>query len=84
MTERSHPFGAVQRSLAGHPQLGGAVCSRFRAKSSELVEVPVVYYLSGLTCTDENVTQKASAKPAAQPAAQPSVAAGDRRRGTDL
>merc|ERR1719311_1340501 len=37
----------------------------FIPPQAEMEKVPVLYYLSGLTCTDENVTQKAGAQRAA-------------------
>ena len=50
------------------------VIRSWKAGRGDLGQVPVVYYLSGLTCTDENVTQKASAKQVLQPPVPPAAA----------
>ena len=37
-------------------------CSIYLPPQSETSQVPVLYWLSGLTCTDENFVQKAGAQ----------------------
>merc|ERR1711862_157450 len=47
-------------------------------------KVPILYYLSGLTCTDDNVTQKACAQRAAANHGVAIVAPDTSPRGTDI
>ena len=57
-------FGGVQRRYKGASQVlsGDAVFSVFLPDFAAANPVPVVIYLSGLTCTDENAVTKAGAQ----------------------
>ena len=54
-------FGGVQRRYTGSSQVlaGDAVFSVFLPDFVASNPVPVLFYLSGLTCTDENATRRA-------------------------
>mmetsp|Transcript_10000 Transcript_10000/g.11482 ORF Transcript_10000/g.11482 Transcript_10000/m.11482 type:complete len:283 (+) Transcript_10000:141-989(+) len=58
--------------------------SVFLPKESETSKVPVLYYLSGLTCTDENFTTKAGAQRAAAEAGVALVAPDTSPRGAGV
>ena len=57
-------FGGIQRRYKGSSQVlaGSAVFSVFLPDFAASNPVPVVIYLSGLTCTDENAVTKAGAQ----------------------
>lgn len=57
-------FGGEQRRYKHHAQSLGCdmVFSVFLPPQARETEVPAVYYLSGLTCTDENFVSKAGAQ----------------------
>ena len=58
--------------------------SGFLPKECESKKVPVLYYLSGLTCTDENFTTKAGAQKAAAELGIALVAPDTSPRGLDI
>ena len=57
-------FGGEQRRYKAHSKelSGETVFSVFIPGQSDSAPVPVLYYLSGLTCTDENAVTKAGAQ----------------------
>ena len=64
IVSRSHCFGGTQVTYQ-HPSSETATVMRFAAfipPQAHQRAVPVVWYLSGLTCTEENFTVKAGAQ----------------------
>lgn len=59
--------GALKRIEFKSPTLGGVntIFAIYLPDTTEFKKLPVVYWLSGLTCTDENFSQKAGAFQAA-------------------
>ena len=57
-------FGGVQKTLRHESEATGTPMqvSVFLPPAAESAPVPVLYFLSGLTCTDENVTVKGGAQ----------------------
>ena len=79
-------FGGVQ-GVYGHPAESTACSMRFSVylpPQAEGGRVPVVYWLSGLTCTEENFTTKAGAQRYAAEAGIAVVAPDTSPRGDDV
>lgn len=79
-------FGGVQRILRHASDATGTDMNVavFLPPQAEKAPVPVLYFLSGLTCTEENVTAKAGAQRAAAAAGIAFVAPDTSPRGLDL
>ena len=79
-------FGGVQKTVQHASQSTGTDMnvSIFVPPQAEAGPVPVLYYLSGLTCTEENVTVKAGAQRCAAEAGLALVMPDTSPRGLDL
>ena len=79
-------FGGVQKTLRHASDATGTSMqvSVFLPPAAEETRVPVLYFLSGLTCTDENVTVKGGAQRFAAEAGIAFVAPDTSPRGLDL
>ena len=79
-------FGGTQKTLRHASDATGTdmTVSVFLPPAAESGRVPVLYYLSGLTCTDENVTVKAGIQRLAAEAGLAFVAPDTSPRGLDL
>ena len=79
-------FGGVQKTIRHGSDATGTPMqvSIFLPPAAEAGPVPVLYYLSGLTCTEENVTSKAGAQRMAAEAGLAFVAPDTSPRGLDL
>lgn len=79
-------FGGRQQTLRHRSDATGTDMNvaLFLPPAAERGPVPVLYFLSGLTCTEENVTTKGGAQRAAAEAGLAFVAPDTSPRGTDL
>jgi len=79
-------FGGVQKTLGHESEATGTPMkvSVFLPPAAEQGSVPVLYFLSGLTCTEENVTVKGGAQRFAAQAGLAFVAPDTSPRGLDL
>ncbi len=79
-------FGGVQKTLRHESDATGTPMnlSIFLPPAAEEGPVPVLYFLSGLTCSDENVTVKGGAQRCAAEAGLAFVAPDTSPRGLDL
>jgi S-formylglutathione hydrolase len=79
-------FGGVQKTLGHDSEATGTPMkvSVFLPPAAERGPVPVLYFLSGLTCTEENVTVKGGAQRFAAQAGLAFVAPDTSPRGLDL
>lgn len=86
IVSETRAFGGVQRTLRHPSEATGTNMnvSVFLPPQAEKAPVPVLYFLSGLTCTDENVTIKAGAQRAAAAAGLAFVAPDTSPRGLEL
>jgi S-formylglutathione hydrolase len=79
-------FGGVQKTIRHASDATGTPMqvSIFLPPAAETRSVPVLYYLSGLTCTEENVTAKSGIQRSAAEAGLAIVAPDTSPRGLDL
>ena len=79
-------FGGLQKTIRHSSEATGTPMqvSIFLPPAAETRPVPVLYYLSGLTCTEENVTAKAGFQRSAAEAGLAVVAPDTSPRGLDL
>lgn len=79
-------FGGVQKTVRHDSEATGTSMnvSIYLPPAAEEGHVPVLYFLSGLTCTEENVTMKAGAQRFAAAAGLAFVAPDTSPRGVDL
>jgi len=86
IVSETRAFGGRQRVLSHHSEATGTdmKVSVFLPPQAEQGPVPVLYFLSGLTCTEENVTVKAGAQRRAAELGLAFVAPDTSPRGLDL
>lgn len=86
MISENKAFGGQQRRYRHNSEALGVpmTFSVFLPPQSETAAVPVMYWLSGLTCTDENFVQKAGAQRLAAELGMAIVCPDTSPRGTDL
>lgn len=86
LVSETRSFGGVQKTLSHASEATGTPMrfSLFLPPAAEKSPVPVLYFLSGLTCTDENVTVKGGAQQFAAQHGLAFVAPDTSPRGLDL